>query len=214
VSFTLGANVENLTLIGSAAINGTGNGLANALAGNSGNNILDGGIGADTLVGGLGDDTINGGSGNDVIWGGFEDFQASYFSLSNSANFTNPVGWDKAEAANRSGFTPPPITPAFAPIKAIPDVTIPTTTAPILTTVPATTDKAMTGFPTAMMVRVTSSLVERYGSISGGVYGTTCSLSRPARYWSARVTAFSCARVNPWLKYSCSCMGVQCSLIC
>jgi Ca2+-binding RTX toxin-like protein len=46
-----------------------------------------------------------------VIWGGYEDYQASYFSLSNPANFTNPVGWDEAEAANQSGFTPPRITP-------------------------------------------------------------------------------------------------------
>ncbi|MFG6455798.1 beta strand repeat-containing protein [Roseateles sp. BYS96W] len=57
VSFTLGANVENLILLGTADIDGTGNGQANQLTGNSGNNVLDGGGGADIMTGGLGDDT-------------------------------------------------------------------------------------------------------------------------------------------------------------
>ncbi|HET9865761.1 MAG TPA: calcium-binding protein, partial [Nitrospira sp.] len=55
-SYTLGANVENLTLIGTAAINGTGNTLANVLTGNSAANTLNGAAGADTMSGGLGDD--------------------------------------------------------------------------------------------------------------------------------------------------------------
>ena len=57
VSFTLGANVDNLTLTGTANLNGTGNGDANVITGNSGNNTLDGGVGADTLIGGDGNDT-------------------------------------------------------------------------------------------------------------------------------------------------------------
>ena len=56
VALTLAANVENLTLTGTAAINGTGNALANTLVGNAGNNRLDGGAGSDTLKGGAGDD--------------------------------------------------------------------------------------------------------------------------------------------------------------
>jgi Ca2+-binding RTX toxin-like protein len=66
VTWTLGSNLENLTLTGTAAINGTGNGLANLLTGNSANNVLNASGGSDTLRGGAGNDTVNGGSGNDT----------------------------------------------------------------------------------------------------------------------------------------------------
>ena len=58
ISYTLGANLENLVLTGSAALTGTGNGAANDITGNSGNNTLDGAAGADTMAGGAGDDTF------------------------------------------------------------------------------------------------------------------------------------------------------------
>ncbi len=70
VTFTLGAEVEDLTLSGSAAIDGTGNNLANKLTGNNGANVLTGGAGADTLSGGSGDDTLIGGTGKDKLTGG------------------------------------------------------------------------------------------------------------------------------------------------
>ena len=66
VTWTLGTNVENLTLIGSANLNGTGNDLDNVIVGNAGNNSLSGGAGNDLLDGGLGTDTMTGGTGNDI----------------------------------------------------------------------------------------------------------------------------------------------------
>jgi Ca2+-binding RTX toxin-like protein len=59
--------IENVTLLGTASINATGNGLANVLSGNGGSNVLDGGAGNDTLIGGLGRDTMTGGSGKDTF---------------------------------------------------------------------------------------------------------------------------------------------------
>ncbi|WP_236711406.1 family 16 glycosylhydrolase [Novosphingobium barchaimii] len=65
-SFTLPDNVENLSLSTDAALNGTGNELANRMIGTqtanvlkglAGNDYLDGNGGADTLYGGMGDDT-------------------------------------------------------------------------------------------------------------------------------------------------------------
>ena len=55
--FILSQNVENLILMGTGDTNGTGNGLANRLSGNTGNNTLDGGAGADTMAGAAGNDT-------------------------------------------------------------------------------------------------------------------------------------------------------------
>lgn len=66
ITHTLGSNLENLTLTGSDAINGTGNSLANTLFGNSAVNTLNGGNGNDILDGGLGADILVGGAGNDT----------------------------------------------------------------------------------------------------------------------------------------------------
>jgi len=70
ISFTLSSNVENLTLIGASAINGTGNNLANLITGNDAANTLIGGAGTDTLLGEGGNDTLDGSLERDILTGG------------------------------------------------------------------------------------------------------------------------------------------------
>ena len=69
VSFALGANIENLVLTGTAAIDATGNELDNAIGGNVGANRIDGGLGNDTIFAGAGDDVVIGGDGDDRLNG-------------------------------------------------------------------------------------------------------------------------------------------------
>jgi Ca2+-binding RTX toxin-like protein len=70
VNWTLGANVENLTLTSAAAVTGIGNELANTITGTAGNNTLSGLDGNDTLIGDGGNDTLFGGAGHDLLDGG------------------------------------------------------------------------------------------------------------------------------------------------
>ncbi len=86
-SYTLSANLEHLTYLGTASFTGTGNAQGNvmkggeqadvlkgmggndALTGNGGNDLLEAGAGDDYAGGGNGMDTIHGGTGNDKLFG-------------------------------------------------------------------------------------------------------------------------------------------------
>lgn len=102
VSWTLGANIENLRLTSSQApyLNflGVGNELNNKISGGGGadtllgavgNDTLEGGGGNDTLNGGEGDDSLDGGLGNDSLIGGFGSDSYSWGANSGSDRISN-----------------------------------------------------------------------------------------------------------------------------
>jgi Ca2+-binding RTX toxin-like protein len=84
VDYTLGVDVEHLFLIGTAAIDGTGNELANKLFGNAEANVLSGLAGDDRLSGGDGNDTLIGGAGRDILIGGADADTFRYLGASDS----------------------------------------------------------------------------------------------------------------------------------
>jgi Ca2+-binding RTX toxin-like protein len=95
VSYTLGAELENLILSGRGNVGGTGNALDNVIAGNIGNNLLSGldgndgllgGAGNDGLLGGNGMDTLTGGQGTDTLTGGADSDRFDVNSLDGSVD--------------------------------------------------------------------------------------------------------------------------------
>jgi CSLREA domain-containing protein len=101
VNRALGANLENLTLTGTAVI-GNGNALPNVLTGNGMNNALRGYDGDDTLVGGGGDDELRGAAGGDSMAGGDGSDRYYVDSALDKVRETNP---DKATGGNDTVFS-------------------------------------------------------------------------------------------------------------
>jgi parallel beta-helix repeat protein len=110
VSWTLGANLENLVLTGVSDIDGTGNALRNFITGNAGDNRLDGGAGADSLSGGDGNDTyfVDNADDNviesnsDKVSGGVDSVHSTLAAYTLTANVEN-LYLDAAGAANGTG---------------------------------------------------------------------------------------------------------------
>ena len=100
VSYTLGANVENLILDdvnGFKATNGTGNALNNRITAVAANVTMKGASGNDTLIGNNfgGNDTLVGGLGNDVLIGGVGGVNNDKFVFDTGAVFNkSTIGID------------------------------------------------------------------------------------------------------------------------
>jgi len=105
VDYTLTDDVENLTLTGANAINGTGNELENVIDGNDADNVIDGNEGADVMSGGLGNDTyVVDDAGDVVIEGlnaGIDNVQSDIsYTLTDNVENLNLTG---TEAINGTG---------------------------------------------------------------------------------------------------------------
>jgi Ca2+-binding RTX toxin-like protein len=116
-SITLDANLENLLLTGSAAADGTGNGVGNCITGNAaanglfglaGNDVLDGGTGIDRLEGGTGNDTyVLAAAGDTVVEGagaGTDKVRAGYgYTLSDNVENLVLTGTSALKGAGNEG---------------------------------------------------------------------------------------------------------------
>ena len=110
VSWTLGANLENLVLTGVSDIDGTGNERRNFITGNAANNVIDGAAGADSMSGGDGNDTYYVDNADDTVIetsnsagpGGIDSVHSSLAAYT-LANNVEHLYIDSAGAANGTG---------------------------------------------------------------------------------------------------------------
>ncbi|NBB47172.1 hypothetical protein GVN24_02675 [Rhizobium sp. CRIBSB] len=98
-TYTLGANLENLTYTGGTTATLTGNSANNVISGGGGNQTMSGGAGDDQLLGGAGDDILIGGVGGDALDGGAGFDYASYAG-SSAVTINLKTGVHTGEAAN------------------------------------------------------------------------------------------------------------------
>ena len=110
ITRTLPVNVENLALLGAAAINGVGNTLSNMITGNTANNILSGLSGNDVMNGSTGNDVLIGGGNKDTMTGGagLDDFDFNVLAEMGKTAATRDVITDFTWATIS---TSPPSTP-------------------------------------------------------------------------------------------------------
>ncbi|MBK7674891.1 MAG: hypothetical protein IPJ27_09080 [Candidatus Accumulibacter sp.] len=104
-SYTLTAEVEQLSYIGVAHFTGTGQGLNNTLTGGAGNDSLSGLAGNDTLIGNAGNDTLDGGVGSDSLVGGAGDDVYGLDVLGDTVSEAASAGTDRVELALSAGGT-------------------------------------------------------------------------------------------------------------
>lgn len=119
ISYVLGSHLEDLVLMDTAAINGSGNALSNSIIGNPADNELDGGGGFDRILGGDGDDTFTcgpeqggemwGGQGDDIFVFSATDSLLSLFGEEGTDTFvlTDP-NINSASFVRIMDFTPAP----------------------------------------------------------------------------------------------------------
>ena len=107
VSNTIAANVETMTLMGGANIDGTGSGNADRLHGNTGNNTLNGLAGNDVMDGLAGDDRLIGGLGLDNMTGsaGADTFVYTSLADSGTTGATRDLIQDFAEGTDKIDVT-------------------------------------------------------------------------------------------------------------
>jgi trimeric autotransporter adhesin len=101
ISYTLVPNVENLTLLGSANLQGYGNSLPNTITGNPGNNLLNGQAGADVMIGGGGHDTYFVDDPGDVV---IQTAIVGGGTVFSTANFTLPANVDTLVMQGSAGL--------------------------------------------------------------------------------------------------------------